>query len=62
VFVLACAMPAAVTPLLLMIEYDTGAEGISGPEYVSTAVLLTTLGSIGTLTLLLAVLQSGLLF
>ncbi len=62
VFVLACAMPTAVTPVLLMIEYDTGSDGISGPEYVSTAVLLTTLGSVATLTLLLAALQSGLLF
>ena len=61
VFVLACAMPAAVTPLLLTIEYDTGGEGITAPEYVSTAILLTTVGSIGTLTVLLFVLRSGLL-
>jgi len=62
VFVLACAMPAAVTPLLLTVEYDTGGEGITGPEYVSTAILLSTVGSVGTLTLLLFVLRSGLLF
>ena len=62
VFVLACSMPAAVTPLLLMIKYDNDEQPISGPEYVSTAILLTTIGSVVTLTVLLVVLQSGFLF
>lgn len=60
VFVLACAMPSAVTPLILTIEFGRDdAEGISGPEFVGTAVLVSTLASIGTLTLLIALLQSG---
>lgn len=59
VFVLACAMPTAVTPLMLAIEYRTETEAISAAEYVSTTILVTTIGSIATLTVLLAVLQSG---
>ena len=43
VFVLACAMPAAVTPLLLTVEYDPGGEGVIRSEYVSTAILLSTI-------------------
>ncbi len=62
VFVLACAMPVAVTPLLLTVKYDRGDEPITGPEYVSTAILLSTIGSVGTLTVLLAALRSGVLF
>ncbi|WP_132059094.1 AEC family transporter [Halorussus amylolyticus] len=61
VFVLEAGMPAAVTPLILSIEYDEGAEGLSGPEYVSTAIFVSTLASVGTLTVLIAVLQAGLL-
>ncbi|EFW93989.1 Auxin Efflux Carrier [Haladaptatus paucihalophilus DX253] len=60
VFVLECAMPAAVTPLILCIEYDHGSSGgLSGPEYVSTAIFVSTLASVPVLTLLIAVLQSG---
>ncbi|WP_440007843.1 AEC family transporter [Halomicrococcus sp. SG-WS-1] len=60
VFVLECAMPAAVTPLILTIEYDSGPEtGLSGPEYVSTAIFASTLASVPILTLLIAVLKSG---
>ncbi|WP_135805844.1 AEC family transporter [Halorussus marinus] len=59
VFVLEAAMPAAITPLILSIEYDEGAVGVSGPEYLSTAIFASTLASVGTLTVLIAVLQSG---
>jgi len=60
VFVLECAMPAAVTPLILTIEYERGVDsGLSGPEYVSTAIFASTLASVPVLTLLIAVLQSG---
>ncbi len=60
VFVLACAMPSAVTPLMLTIEFgEDRPTGLSGPEFVSTAVLVSTLASVVTLTLLIAVLQSG---
>ncbi|PSP54976.1 permease [Halobacteriales archaeon QS_1_67_19] len=62
VFVLECGMPAAVTPLLLSIEYDSGAsDGLSGPEYVSTAIFASTLLSVATLTGLIAILKSGVL-
>lgn len=60
VFVLECTMPAAVTPLVLSIEFDDGEPGgISGPEYVSTAIFVSTLASIPVLTVLIAVLGSG---
>lgn len=62
-FVLECATPAAVTPLILVLEFSGGAstDGISAAEYVSTAVLTTTLLSLVTLTLLIAALESGVL-
>ncbi len=59
VFVLECAMPAAITPLILSIEYDGGGSGLSAPEYVSTAIFVSTLVSVPVLTLLIAILQSG---
>jgi hypothetical protein len=63
VFVLECGMPAAVTPLLLTIEYDSGegSDGLTGPEYMSTAIFVSTIASVVTLTGLIAVLQSGML-
>ncbi|MGZ0747735.1 AEC family transporter [Haloparvum sp. AD34] len=62
VFVLETAMPAAVTPVILVVEFaaDREAGGISVPEYVSTCVLVTTLLSIPVLTGVIAILQSGL--
>lgn len=60
VFVLECAMPAAVTPLLLVVEYGEGADrAISGPDFVGTTVLVTTVASVLTLTGVIAILQSG---
>ncbi|WP_224447602.1 AEC family transporter [Haloprofundus salilacus] len=61
VFVLECAMPAAITPLILVIEFSEGATigGLSAAEYVSAVVFATTLVSIPMLTLLIAVLESG---
>ncbi len=61
VFVLETAMPAAVTPLVLVIEFADGArtEGVLVSEYVSTGVLLTTLLSVPILTAMIALLQSG---
>ena len=63
VFVLEAAMPAAVTPVILVTEFaaDVRSAGVSVPEYVSTCVLVTTLLSVPFLTLLIAVLQSGVL-
>lgn len=59
VFVLECAMPAAITPLMLTIEYGDGSGAVSGPEYVSTTIMITTLLSIPGLAVLIAILQSG---
>ena len=62
-FVIECAMPAAVTPVILTVEFaaDRQVGAITVPEYVSTCVLVTTLISVPLLTGLIALLQSGLL-
>ncbi|HET7325506.1 MAG TPA: AEC family transporter [Halococcus sp.] len=61
VFVLECATPVAITPLILLIELGEGrtADGVSGPEYVSAAVLTTTLVSVPVLTFLIAALETN---
>jgi predicted permease len=63
VFVLESAAPAAVTPLALTIEYaeDISTGEISAPEYLSTTIFVTTVASVGVLTVLVAVLQAGVL-
>ncbi|RDI71283.1 AEC family transporter [Halopelagius longus] len=59
-FVLECAMPAAVTPLILVGEFAEGdVSGVPVAEFVSTAVFVTTLVSVPTLTLTIALLESG---
>jgi predicted permease len=64
VFVLESAAPAAVTPLVLTIEYagDVGPGEVSAPEYLSTTIFVTTVTSAVVLTGLVAVLQAGTLF
>lgn len=62
VFVLECAMPAAVTPLVLAGEFSGPGEDLSPTEYASTAILVTTLASVPLLTGLIALLQFGILF
>jgi predicted permease len=64
VFVLECSMPAAITPLILVTEFGGSARigEMAVPEFVSTVVMTTTLASVPLLTLLIAFLQSGLLF
>jgi predicted permease len=60
VFVLECATPAAVTSLILVGEFSTGEiDGIEPESYVSTVVFTTTLLSIPALTVLIALLESG---
>jgi len=59
VFVLESAMPAAVTPLMLTIEYGGGDAGADAAAYVSTTIMVTTLLSIPVLAVLIAILQSG---
>lgn len=60
VFVLECAMPTAVTPLILVGEFSEGdIEGVAPESYVSTVVFTSTLLSIPVLTVLIGVLKSG---
>ena len=58
-FVLECAMPAAVTPLMLTIEFGGEETGLSAADFVSTTILVSTLASLATLTALIAALQAG---
>ncbi|MFB6133872.1 MAG: AEC family transporter [Halanaeroarchaeum sp.] len=58
-FVLLCAGPIAVGPLVVFVEYEEGPSGLSGAEYLSTAVFVTTLGSILVVTGLIVLLRSG---
>jgi hypothetical protein len=63
VFVLESAMPAAITPLVLLAEFGEGeVGGVPVEAFVSTAVLVTTLVSVPVLTGLIALLDAGLLF
>nr|WP_158203437.1 AEC family transporter [Halomarina oriensis] len=58
VFVLESATPAAVTPLILLVEFgDEDAE--TAAEFASSVVLVSTLLSVVTVTVLVSVLQSG---
>lgn len=62
VFVLQCGMPAAVTTLILSLEFtgDRSASGtISDPEFLGAAIFTSTLLSIPVLTVLITLLQSG---
>lgn len=60
VFVLECATPAAVTSLILLVEFGEGSvDGVTAPQFVSSVVLTSTLLAIPVLTVLIAVLESG---
>ncbi|WP_436909243.1 AEC family transporter [Halosimplex marinum] len=63
VFVLEASTPSAVTPLILLIEFgdSTPVDGVTVSEFASTVVLVTTLVSLPALTLLISLLQSGVL-
>jgi predicted permease len=63
-FALESAMPAAVTPLILVAEFAGGEQvgGIEVAEYVSTVVLTTTLVSVPLLTVFIALLDAGIVF
>jgi len=60
VFVLECAAPSAVTPVILLGEFSERGDGaISPSEFASTAILASTILSIPVLTVLIAVLETG---
>jgi predicted permease len=59
-FVLLTAAPAAVMPLVLLIEFaDDGEQSPTAPEYHGTAVFVSTLLSIPVVTGLIVLLRSG---
>jgi predicted permease len=61
VFVLLCATPVAITPLALTLSYSDvdDREGLSASEYLTMAIFATTLVSIPVLTVLITLLQNG---
>lgn len=63
VFVLECATPSAILPLLLTLTYepDAPAGAATASEYLSTTILVTTLASLLTLAGMIVLLQSGVL-
>ncbi|MEF8979094.1 MAG: AEC family transporter [Haloarculaceae archaeon] len=62
VFVLECAMPAAVTPLILTGEFAGEAvDDLDPMAYASTTILVSTLLSIPMLTALIALLEAGII-
>ena len=59
-FVLLSAAPAAVTPLVLLIEFTADADSSpTAPEYYGTAVFLSTLLSMPVVTGMILLLRSG---
>lgn len=58
-FVLLCAGPIAVSPLVLFVEFGDDADGTSGAAYLSTAVFVTTLASVVVVTAAIVLLRAG---
>ncbi|MFB6135607.1 MAG: AEC family transporter [Halobacteriaceae archaeon] len=59
-FVVETAAPVAIIPLVLLLEFgEERGEGLSGPDYLSTAILVTMLGSVPVVTVLLVLLKGG---
>ena len=60
-FVLEIATPAAITPLMLVIEFrdPSSTGGINDAEYISSVILTSTLLSVPVLTALIVILESG---
>ncbi|MFW6436963.1 MAG: AEC family transporter [Halococcoides sp.] len=62
VFVLECAAPSAVTPVILIGEFGPEKPADPTPSAIASAtILVTTLASVPLLTLLIPLLESGLL-
>ncbi|WP_049987077.1 AEC family transporter [Halobellus rufus] len=62
VFVLLTAMPVAVAPIIFVVEFadERTVAGVTHPEFVSANVFVTTLVSIPVLTVVVALLKTGL--
>jgi predicted permease len=59
-FVLETAAPVAITPLALLVEFSPSEDAtVTAPAYMSTTILLTTLGAVPVVTVLIAALQGG---
>ena len=63
-FVIESATPAATIPLALLIEYspEVGPGEIDPAEYLSTVIFVRTVLSVGVLTVLVYVFQTGMVF
>lgn len=63
VFVLECATPAAILPLVLLLACGDGdvEDGLSAAQYASTAILVTTAASVVVLSVLIVALRSHVL-
>jgi predicted permease len=61
VFVLLCATPVALIPLALTLSYSDVAdrEGLSASEYLTMTIFVTTIASVPVLTVLITLLQDG---
>ena len=64
VFVLLCATPVALIPLALTLSYSDTAErdGLSASEYLTMTIFVTTIASVPVLTVLITLLQDGVVF
>ena len=58
--VLLLATPTAVTPIILVGAFSAAGDGIDPGEFVSATVFVTTVGSVLTITGLVALLETGL--
>jgi predicted permease len=61
VFVLLCATPVALIPLALTLSYSDVADrkGLSASEYLTMTIFVTTIASVPVLTVLITLLQDG---
>lgn len=59
VFILLCATPVALTPLVLLMAYGDQPEDASASEFITTLIAVTTVVSVPVLTGLIALLRSG---
>lgn len=59
-FLVECAAPAAVTPLLFLIEFGERPAGV-GPDYASTVILGTLATSLPAVGLIIVAVQTGVL-
>jgi len=62
VVVVLLATPTGVTTIILVGAFSQDVDGLSADEFISATVFLTTVASVVTVTALIGVLQSGIIF